>query len=286
MPSNPQGSIPGKHQVIIDEMMTGEAGDVNDMLQKKAGKRGVIKQGFMFNDMMKEEQSKQVVGFSDMLNEAGNQGVIFNGQGVVFGDMLKKQVGKQGVVFSLQGVFFSDMSQEQAGKPGVNGNDSVNKAEHNITQARGIAKLVRGDEFAPETIRQGGYASFVTKNSRGYVIYDGTNVQGGPHNCAWVLAWCVHSDGHGNQVYVECGAKGNITAMPDYQIYKNLDAFGSSSTYVDAKTNTDASAQIQAICTTPRLGCVFDLGGNKSCAKSSSIDQIEMRFLADDQHML
>jgi len=66
------------------------------------------------------------------------------------------------------------------------------------------------------------------------------------------------------KVYVECGARGNITAMPDYQIYENLDAFGSSSTYVDAETKTDASARIQAICTAPRLGCVFDVGGNRS----------------------
>lgn len=280
MPSNPQASIPKKHQVVIDKMMTGEAGDVGHMLKKKAGKRGVIlddmlregKQGFMFDDMMKEEQSKKGVGFGYMLNEAGNQGVIFNVQGVVFGDMSKKQLGKQGVAFSLEGVFFSDMSKEQAGKKGVIVNNRPTKVEHNITQARGIdwqsnstvgdLQLVRGDEFAPETIRQGRYASFVTKNSKGCVIYDGTNLQSGPNNCAWLYA-CMHKSYY-LKVYVECGAKGNITAMPDHQIYKNLNAFGSSSTYVDAKTNTDASAQIQAICTTPRLGCVFHLGGNKS----------------------
>jgi len=73
--------------------------------------------------------------------------------------------------------------------------------------ARGNLKLVRGDEFAPATILQGQAVFFVTKKSEGYVIYEGPNVQGGPPNCGWLLAWNVR--GHGNQVCINV-----ITSSP------------------------------------------------------------------------
>jgi len=173
MASNQLANIPRKHQVIIDEMMTGETGDVGDILMQKEGK-----QGFIFDDMLKEEESKQGICSSYMSEVAGTQGVIFIEPKVFLDRTFQKHVRKRRVITQVHGI--AKVSNRTLGD----------------------LQFVRGDEWAKRTIPQGGHVSFVTKNSRGHVIYDGTNVQGGPHHCAWLLAWCVHSDGYGNQVCI------------------------------------------------------------------------------------
>ena len=72
---------------------------------------------------------------------------------------------------------------------------------------QGNLKRVLGDQFAPETIFQDNSILFATANSKGYVIYEGTNVQGGPSNCWWLLAWKVL--GCDNQVCINL-----ITSSP------------------------------------------------------------------------
>ncbi|XP_057251430.1 uncharacterized protein LOC125498413 [Beta vulgaris subsp. vulgaris] len=39
----------------------------------------------------------------------------------------------------------------------------------------------------------------------GAVVYVGPNVQGGPDNCAWIMAWSTPGDGTENKIYVETG---------------------------------------------------------------------------------
>lgn len=72
---------------------------------------------------------------------------------------------------------------------------------------RGSLNRVRGDQNAPETILQGNSVFFVSTNSKGYVIYEGTSIQGGPSNSGWLLAWTVL--GRGNQVCINL-----ITSSP------------------------------------------------------------------------
>lgn len=58
-------------------------------------------------------------------------------------------------------------------------------------------------------------------------------------------------------VYVECGVKGSIIAIPVDEIYKSVEDSKSSSTAEDTETRTSATAVIQAITDTPALGCGF-----------------------------
>ncbi|KAJ8428555.1 hypothetical protein Cgig2_006730 [Carnegiea gigantea] len=129
---------------------------------------------------------------------------------------------------------------------------------HNADMAQktqGNLKRVRGDQYAPETILQGNSVFFMTTNSKGYVIYEGTSIQGGPFNGGWLLAWNVL--GHGNQVYARCEAIGIIKAIPDHEIYEKVDASKNSSTAMDPNTHTSATALIDAIVDTPALASGF-----------------------------
>ncbi|KAJ8428553.1 hypothetical protein Cgig2_006728 [Carnegiea gigantea] len=122
-------------------------------------------------------------------------------------------------------------------------------------KTQGKLQRVRGDQNAPKTIIQGNSVFFVSTNSKGYVIYEGTNIQGGSFSCGWLLAW--NALGHGNQVYAQCGAIGIIKAIPDHEIYDKVEASKNSSTAVDPNTHTSATALIDAIAETPALGCSF-----------------------------
>ncbi|KAJ8428552.1 hypothetical protein Cgig2_006727 [Carnegiea gigantea] len=122
-------------------------------------------------------------------------------------------------------------------------------------KTQGKLQRVRGDQNAPVTILQGNSDFFVSTNSKGYVIYEGTNIQGGSVSCGWLLAWNVL--GHGNQVYVRCRAIGIIKAIPDRENYEKVEASKNSSTSVDPDNHTSATALIDAIAETPALGCSF-----------------------------
>ncbi|KAJ8436148.1 hypothetical protein Cgig2_029760 [Carnegiea gigantea] len=107
--------------------------------------------------------------------------------------------------------------------------------------SRGNLKLVCGDQFAPDTILEGNSIFSMAANPKWYVIYTGANVQGGPSNYEWLLAWNVPS----------CGS---MEAIPVDDIYKRVETSKSSSTALDAKTKTSTTTMIEAIAHTPALG--------------------------------
>ncbi|XP_010670303.2 jasmonate-induced protein homolog [Beta vulgaris subsp. vulgaris] len=99
------------------------------------------------------------------------------------------------------------------------------------------------------------------KGSKGAVVYVGSNVQAGPINSAWILAWNVPGDGSPNQIYVETGpntkyGKGNV----DWDSIQNsLNNPKSESHYRDEDTGAEASAKINATGNSPAASAVFDI---------------------------
>ncbi|CAO2828759.1 unnamed protein product [Amaranthus hypochondriacus] len=84
------------------------------------------------------------------------------------------------------------------------------------------------------------------QGSYGCVIYAGPNVQGGSHNCAWVLAWKVLGDGSPNKIYVKTGLLSQYPkdAVNWNVIKDNLENSGSKSEDHDAFSGAEASALI------------------------------------------
>ncbi|CAO2828768.1 unnamed protein product [Amaranthus hypochondriacus] len=99
------------------------------------------------------------------------------------------------------------------------------------------------------------------KGSMGAVVYVGSNVQGQPNNCAWVLAWWVPGDGSSNKIYVETGP---CSKYPKGEIdWDSIQDKLMNSTHESHDRNDDtgaeACAEIDQNGNIPACAAVFDV---------------------------
>ncbi|XP_057542883.1 jasmonate-induced protein homolog [Amaranthus tricolor] len=100
-----------------------------------------------------------------------------------------------------------------------------------------------------------------SQGSMGAVVYVGSNVQGQPNNCAWVLAWWVAGDGSSNKIYVETGpcSKYPKNKIDWDSIKDKLMNSINESNHRDDDTGAEASAKIDETGNIPACAAVFDV---------------------------